>query len=272
MANFICQTCGVQYAESATPPTNCIICQDERQYVLESGQSWTTFADLQQTHHNVWQAEADDLWGIGIEPKFAIGQRALLIRSPAGNILWDCVPLCDDQTVARIKTLGGLAAIAISHPHFYSAIAEWSHRFGNIPIYLHAYDRQWVTRPTPEIVFWEGNTFPLSPEVTLINCGGHFPGSSVLHWSKGANGQGVLLTGDTVYVVADRRYVSFMRSFPNLIPLPAYKVQHIVDQLAPYAFDRVYSAWFGAVVKAGAQHAVEASARRYIAAIAAEGK
>ncbi len=125
MVKYICQTCGVQYAETATPPENCIICQDERQYVAESGQSWTTFAALQQTHHNLWQAEEADLWGIGIEPKFAIGQRALLIRSTFGNILWDCVPLCDKQTVARIQEMGGLLAIAISHPHFHSAMAEW---------------------------------------------------------------------------------------------------------------------------------------------------
>jgi hypothetical protein len=267
MEKYICQTCGVQYAETLTPPEKCIICQDERQYVAESGQSWTTFAALQQTHRNLWQAEEENLWGIGVEPKFAIGQRALLIHSSIGNILWDCVPLCDDQTIARIKELGGLTAIAISHPHFYSAIAEWSHAFGGIPIYLHAHDRQWVTNPTPEIVFWEGDNLELSPEVTLINCAGHFSGSSVLHWSRAANGNGALLTGDTIYAVADRRYVSFMHSFPNLIPLPAHKVQRIVEQVAPYAFDRLYSAWFGAVVKEGAKAAVELSAKRYITAI-----
>lgn len=267
MEKFMCQTCGVQYAATAVPAPGCIICQDDRQYVAESGQSWITSAKLQQTHRNLWQAEEEKLWGIGMEPKFAIGQRALLVPTPSGNILWDCVSLLDAPTIARIQELGGLSAIALSHPHYYSAIADWSAAFGDIPIYIHAHDRQWVTDPVPAIVFWEGDTLELSPEVTLINCGGHFPGSAVLHWSQGAGGQGALLTGDTINVVADRRYVSFMRSFPNLIPLPASKVQHIVDQLVPYAFDRVYSAWFGSVVKTGAKAAVETSARRYIAAI-----
>ena len=52
--------------------------------------------------------------------------------------------------------MGGIKAIAISHPHYYSSMVEWSRAFGGVPIYLHAADRQWVMRPDHAIVFWEG--------------------------------------------------------------------------------------------------------------------
>src|SRR5689334_14886175 len=38
MPNFICTTCGMQYAESNQPPAACDICEDERQYTKVTGQ------------------------------------------------------------------------------------------------------------------------------------------------------------------------------------------------------------------------------------------
>ena len=75
-----------------------------------------------------------------------------------------------------------MAAIAISHPHYYSSMVEWSHAFDGAPIYVHAADRPWVMRPDPHIVFWEQETLPLLGGLTLIRCGGHFAGGQVLHW------------------------------------------------------------------------------------------
>ena len=267
MPKFMCKTCGVQQAETAAPPTNCPICDDERQYVPESGQAWTTFEALADDHKNELREEEPHLLGIGVEPKFAIGQRALLVQSSAGNVLWDCVSLLDAPTIARVKALGGISAIALSHPHYYSAIVEWSEAFGDVPIYIHAQDRQWVQRPSKAIEFWEGDTLKLLPEMTLINCGGHFAGSTVLHWSAGAQGQGALLTGDTIYVVADRRFVTFMYSYPNLIPLRAASIQRIATLLEPYPFERIYTAWFGTTIKAQAKAAVARSVTRYLNAI-----
>jgi glyoxylase-like metal-dependent hydrolase (beta-lactamase superfamily II) len=267
MPKFMCKTCGVQQAETAAPPSNCPICDDERQYVPESGQAWTTFEALVSEHKNDLREEEPNLLGIGVEPKFAIGQRALLVQSSAGNVLWDCVSLLDAPTITRVKALGGISAIALSHPHYYSAIVEWSAAFGDVPIYIHAQDRQWVQRPSRAIEFWEGDTLQLLPEMTLINCGGHFAGSTVLHWSVGAQGQGALLTGDTIFVVADRRYVTFMYSYPNLIPLRAASIQRIATLLEPYPFERIYSAWFGSVIKEQAKAAVTRSVTRYLNAI-----
>jgi len=99
-------------------------------------------------------------------------------------------------------------------------MVDWAERF-DAQIFLHTADREWVMRKSPRIRFWEGTTLSLWDGLTLINCGGHFEGGAVLHWQAGANGKGALLTGDIIQVVQDRRYVSFMRSYPNLIPLGA---------------------------------------------------
>ena len=168
MPNFICSTCGTQYPESALPPEQCVICTEERQYVGWNGQLWTTLAELRRDHRNKFQPEGSGLVGIGTEPAFAIGQRALYIRTSQGGVLWDCVSLVDDATVAAIQALGGVHAIAISHPHYYSSMIEWSDALGNVPIYLHAGDAQWVVRPERQVMFWQGATRELMPGVTLI--------------------------------------------------------------------------------------------------------
>jgi glyoxylase-like metal-dependent hydrolase (beta-lactamase superfamily II) len=269
MSNFICQTCGVQFTETAVPPTHCPICADDRQYINQNGQQWTTLAEMQQQHHNLIKPVAANLTGIGTEPKFAIGQRALLLQTAQGNVLWDCISYLDEATITAVNELGGIDAIAISHPHFYSSMVEWSHTFA-APIYLHESSRQWVMRPDADIHFWEGDTKSLWDGLTLVCTGGHFPGSTLLHWADGADGQGAIFTADTIMVVADRRYVSFMYSYPNLIPLSAASVQQIVDAVEPYDFAQIYSGWWDAVVREDGKTAVKRSATRYIEAIQAE--
>jgi glyoxylase-like metal-dependent hydrolase (beta-lactamase superfamily II) len=181
-------------------------------------------------------------------------------------MLWDCISLIDDPTIAVVQSLGGISAIAISHPHYYSSMVAWSRAF-DAPIYLHADDRQWVMRPDPAIEFWEGETKSLGEDLTLIRCGGHFTGAQVLHWAAGAEEKGALLSGDILHVVSDRRYLSFMYSYPNMIPLPARSIRQIVAAVAPFEFDRIYGAWWNHIVKSEAKAAVERSASRYIAAI-----
>lgn len=266
MPHYICVTCGTQYAEAETPPAACKICEDERQYVGYGGQRWTTLDDLRRDYHNVVKPVEAGLTGIGTHPSFAIAQRALLVQSPDGNLLWDCISLLDEPTVAAVRALGGVRAIAISHPHYYSSLVEWSRAF-DAPVYIHNDEKEWVVRPDPAVRFWEGETMELWAGMTLVRCGGHFPGGQVLHWPAGAEGRGALLTGDIIQVVQDRRFVSFMYSYPNLIPLPARAVRRIVAAVRPYAFDRIYGAWWDRVVQQDAKAAVVRSAERYVAAI-----
>jgi hypothetical protein len=267
MENYICKTCGTQYTESDSPPAHCLICEDARQYIGWSGQQWTTLQELRKNYKNQIKEEEPNMLGIGDVPGFAIGQRALLIQNPSGNILWDCLSIIDEETIASVKNLGGISAIAISHPHYYSTMVEWSRAFDNAPIYLHSADQQWVMRSDPAIRFWQSSNLKLTDDITLIHSGGHFAGSSMLHWASGANGQGVLLTGDTILVVPDRRYVSFMYSYPNLIPLPASSIRKIVASVKSFSFDRLYSAWFDKVIFTDAKRAVTLSAERYIRAL-----
>lgn len=266
MHAFICTTCGTQYPPADQPPASCPICDDERQYVLPTGQGWTRQDRLALTHVNGWHEYEPNVIGIATQPRFAIGQRAMLLRTAHGNVLWDCVSLLDAATVTLIKALGGVQAMAISHPHFYTAMVEWSRAF-DVPVHLHADDRDWVMRPDPALAFWSGETLELLPDVTLIRGGGHFPGASMLHWSQGAGGRGLVCASDTVFVVPDRRHVSFMRSYPNLIPLPARTVERIAGALAPFAFDAIYGVFADSVIAGGAKQALEISAARYVAAI-----
>jgi len=267
---YICVTCGVQQPPRASLPERCPICEDERQYVRQGGQAWTTLDDLAAQGHRVELRELEPgLTGVGAQPAVGIGQRALLVRADGGNFLWDCFGFIDDASVAVIKAIGGIAGIAMSHPHFYGVMVEWSQAFGGCPIWIPTADRMWVQRDAPAIVEWSV-TKEVLPGVTLIQTGGHFEGSAVLHWAAGAGGRGTLFVGDSIGVVADVRAVSFMRSFPNLIPLPAAEIRRIVGAVEPYAFDRIYGGWWDRVTPSDGKGAVERSARRYLRWIGAD--
>jgi glyoxylase-like metal-dependent hydrolase (beta-lactamase superfamily II) len=264
----ICFACGTQFPESENTPNNCPICDDDRQFVPANGQRFTNMKELRANCHNEIRRVDDGLYEIFMRPNFGIGQRAYLVQTPQGNILWDCVSLIDPGTVSALWALGGIAAIAISHPHYYTSMVEWSRAFGGIPIYTHAADRKWAARTDSANQFWEGDRLELFGGATVIRCGGHFEGGAVLHWaSPAANGKGILLPGDVIQVVPDRRWVSFMYSYPNLIPLNAAAINRVVASLEPFQFDRIYGA-FGHVVEEDGSQAVKRSAERYLKAIA----
>jgi len=267
MQNYICITCGHQFAASESPPANCPICEDDRQYVNPRGQSWTTLDELARGHHNLVKPLETGLTGIVTEPRFAIGQRAMLVLTPKGNVLWDCISLIDDATIKTVKALGGISSLAMSHPHLFGSMVDWSHAFGNAPIYLHADNKPWVGRPDPVIEFWQGEFHKLDEGLSLHRCGGHFNGSTVLLWPEGADGKGVLLSGDTMYVAPDRQHVSFMYSYPNFIPLPAQTVDRIVNTVMPLEFDRIYGHFSDLDSESDAKGVVKKSAERYKRAI-----
>jgi hypothetical protein len=264
MPAFICTACGTQYPESEKPPAQCTICEEERQYVPPGGQSWTTLDRLAQSHMNSFRQHEKGVTGIGAG--FAIGQRALLVQTEGGNVLWDCVATLDAATVTLIKGLGGLKAIAISHPHFYTTMGEWARAF-DCPVHLHAADKEWIMNPNPAVRHWDGDTLRLWDGATLVRCGGHFPGGTVLHWAGGAGGRGVVCAGDILSVTTDRKWVSFMRSYPNFIPLSAREVGQIGAALRPFAFDVVYGHYFDRTIPSGAKQVLEKSVERYVAAI-----
>lgn len=268
MPCFICRTCGTQYDEASRPPLRCPVCDDERQYVGPQGQVWTTPAALAASHH-LRIADDDGLLGIGIDPDFAIPQRALLLPTAHGNLLWECVSLVTEAALDELSRRGGVDAMVISHPHFYTAMVDWSDALGGVPIFLHAADRDWVRRPSPAIEFWEGEELRLSDAVRLLRLGGHFPGSTALHWRDGPHGGGALFPGDAMQVVPDRRHVSFMYSYPNLMPLPPSDVRRMRAAVAELEFADVYGYTWGRNLIGDGHAAVARSFRRYLDAVAA---
>jgi len=262
---WICVRCAMQYPDTAMPPPHCPICRDEREAVAEGGQRWTTRAALATDHSTEVREEEPGLFGVGVTPSFAIGQRALLVRTPHGNVLWDCVPLIDHAACRMIEDLGGVSAVCPSHPHFYAAMVDLADAF-DARIFLPRVDTAWIQRPSLRITLYDEDVEPV-PGVTVARIGGHFNGAAVLHWAAGSGGAGVLLTGDTIMVVEDRSWVSFLWSYPNLVPLDADAVESIAQRVGRFRFGRLYGGWWGHVVGDGtidAAEVVQRSARRYV--------
>ncbi len=257
----LCTACGVQYPADHDLAC-CRICLDERQYVPADGQRWTSRRELVDDGIEVELREEHGLLGIGLRPSFAIGQRALLVPGPGGNLLWDCISHVDDDAVAALSHRGGIAAIAISHPHFYSASCDWSEAFGGVPIFAHAADEQWLAR-RDHVQLWDGDRIEVLPGRTMIRLGIHFAGGSVLHWA-GPDGRGALCTGDIIQVAADTRWVSFMYSYPNFIPERPERVISALAAISDLSYDVVYGAFWGQVLNGDATAAVIRSARRYL--------
>lgn len=259
-AAWICVTCGNEYPPGPMPSV-CLICVDERQYVPAEGQHWASL-DPGETRSVTVRTPEPGLTEFTVDPSVGIGQRTFLVHTPAGNVLWEPPGFIGAGLVDRLRAAGPVCAIVSSHPHLIGASVSLSHLLDEPPVYVNGHDRRWITRPDPVITFWN-ETLEAAPGVRLQRCGGHFPGSCVLHVAHGADGRGLLLTGDTMMVGADRTSVSFMRSYPNLIPLSPRLVREIVGAVDTLTFDRIYGA-FGDVIDSGARAAVRASAERYI--------
>ncbi|HEY4570792.1 MAG TPA: MBL fold metallo-hydrolase [Kribbella sp.] len=261
MSFWICATCAVEHSEQVEV---CAICADERQWVPADGQHWTTLEELAAAGTEVTIEEVEpDLYGVRSKPPVGIGQQSMLVKTDDGNLLWDPIGYVDDDAVRRVRELGEVVAIVASHPHMYGVQVEWSHRLGDVPVYVSEPDKEWVARQDPVIQTWSGTLTPL-PGVTVLQPGGHFPGSAVVHWANGAEGKGVILSGDTIFANPDRTSVSFMRSYPNRIPLSGAVVDRVAKSLDPYEYDRLYNN-FGSVIPADAKAVVRRSADRHAA-------
>jgi hypothetical protein len=257
---WICATCAVEHAEKIDV---CRICADDRQWVPADGQQWTTLDEMSAAGCGTEVVELEpDLYGVTSTPKVGIGQQAKLVRTPSGNLLWDPTGYLDDDAVARVRELGDVVAIAASHPHMFGVQVEWSRALGGVPVLVAEADMGWVARPDPAIRAWSGLE-EVAPGLALVQVGGHFPGSAVAHWAAGSGGRGSLLAGDTISANPDRESVTFMRSYPNRIPLSAAVVERVTADVERFEFDRLYSN-FGNAVIGDAKAITRRSADRYI--------
>jgi hypothetical protein len=264
----VCGTCGMQYPPQPRCPNECPICLDERQYVGWTGQHWTTSGAL-ASERSIRFEDSDGVMTLFLDPGFAIGQRAFLVPCDDGLVMWECLSTVTPEAIERISAMGEVKAIAISHPHFYAAMNEWSQALGGVPIYVHEADRKWVQFETPALRYWKGARLALSDAVELVHLPGHFAGSAGLWWKDGPRPGGSLFPGDAVQVVMDRRFVTFMYSYPNAIPLGPDALRRLEACVAPLAFDDVFGFSPGRQIIGGAKARVAASFARYRGAIAA---
>lgn len=205
----ICTACGTQFLPESETPELCPICNDDRQYIPESGQEWISFNELSKNYSVITRKINDSLYELKMSPAFAIGQRALLVIAPGGNILWDCIPLLDEPTIEFIRSKGGLKAIAFSHPHFYSTMNEWAEIF-DCPVYIHQSDEQWIFNKGERVTLWPGAEKEFWDGIRMINIGGHFPGSSILHIPF-LSSEGVVLCGDTFVISPNKKHIAAMQ-------------------------------------------------------------
>lgn len=252
----------METADLDAPPRTCEICSDERQWVPASGQRWTTREELIAAGTTTrWFEVEPDLYGITATPHVGIGQQTMVVRTAAGVLVFDPLGFVDDAALDRVRALGPVLAVAASHPHMYGCQTEWAAAL-DAPVVLNRHDREWCRRP--ERVTFFDESFAVGPDITLYRVGGHFRGQTVAEWRPGSGGAGVLLAGDAVFPNPDRRSVSFLRSYPNRLPLSGAVVRRIAGQLEGLHFDRLYNN-FGAVVPAGAKAMLRFSADRHAA-------
>ncbi|KAM0712150.1 hypothetical protein Q7P37_011244 [Cladosporium fusiforme] len=267
---LICTACGTEFDQPANQPLDsCVICDDPRQFVPPQGQTWTSHVQMTSPNKNnndnnikytnTFQridSNNPNLYSLTTTPKFGIGQRAILLKTPSGNILWDCLTLLDAGTEAFIKSHGGLRAIVISHPHYYTTHLRWGAAF-DCPVYVSREDEVWTQRVdhggVRRYIEVGEATREIVPGVTAIKTGGHFPGSLVLHWDSH------LFIADSLVTVPSALYhrkrpkgtssYAFMWSIPNMIPLPPAEMRRMWRALEPWEFSWTHGAFVGLEVR-----------------------
>jgi hypothetical protein len=261
LSKSICATCGTQFPPDKPLPQLCPICDDDRQYINVNGQQWTSLENINQQFGLKVTKRSESLYELKMVPDFAIGQRAFLILSPNGNILWDCIPMINEAVMGFIKEKGGLKAIAISHPHYYCTMTEWAKQF-NCPVYIHSSDQQWIMNKSSGIKLWDGYEFPLWDGMKIYNIGGHFPGSSVLHIPQELS-KGLLLCGDSLYIARSKKHIAVMHSYPNQIALSKREFTSVYNKSANLKFDTMLGAFEGQDLIGNADEIFLQSMNRY---------
>lgn len=116
--------------------TSEVVAIEERGDLPPHG-AWTTLAELAAApHRTVHVDHGRGVHSLRREPRFAIGHRSFVVQTRHGNLLWDAPRYIDEGIVGLVRDLGGVTAIAASHPHMFGAQLNWSEEFGGAPVYV----------------------------------------------------------------------------------------------------------------------------------------
>ncbi|GAA3059559.1 MULTISPECIES: MBL fold metallo-hydrolase [Actinomycetes] len=226
------------------------------------GQAWTSPQEAAQAGaHLELITREPGVHGLVLHDGPGIGQVTSLVRTSIGNVMIEPPAYIDDDAVAVVASVGGVAAILASHPHMYGVQSLWAEAFSDAGVYVSAADEHWLALRPARTVVWDDRV-QIAEDLVATQIGGHFPGSMVARW-RAPDGRGVLFSGDAIFPVADQGWVTFMRSYPNMIPLSPAVVRRLADHAAQHDYDRLYGN-FARHISADAAAAVERSARRYI--------
>ncbi|WWC85986.1 uncharacterized protein L201_000857 [Kwoniella dendrophila CBS 6074] len=290
----ICVACGTQYPKTFSTDRNCLICEDPRQAIPATGQEWTNLIELgnnpgeggENRKHVILKDEEDDRISlISCKPGFAINQTPIIIESSEGSYIWDCSAFISLPLIGYLNKLKRpLKGISISHPHFFTTSLTWS-RALNVPLYLCEDDKEWYQRISDikeeddNIIWWRSEK-ELSKSVKLIQCGGHFPGSSILYWDRlnepapskddlpktQTPVSGIIFTADTLMVQPTQKNFSFVWSVPNMIPLRPKSIISIQERLKAISFSQATSSWPNRWIRQDAKKALDESVTTFLAA------
>ena len=110
---------------------------------------------------------------------------------------------------------------------------------------------------------WKGLEKSLWDGIRIINIGGHFPGSSILHVPS-LSKEGTVFCGDTLYISPSKKHMAVMYSYPNRIPLPVQEVKRIQKRFEEIPFDTLYGFYSYQNVSRNVKAIFRASMERYL--------
>ncbi|SNX87334.1 uncharacterized protein MEPE_06044 [Melanopsichium pennsylvanicum] len=286
----VCVTCGNQYS-SREGPQECPVCYDDRQYPCPTGQAYTTQRQLvPNTSFDLVPEDSDSrILRIKLNPPVAIGQTPIVLLTKFGAVIWDCNGFNSVElmhSICSVSPTGKVAAIFISHPHFFGTSLSWA-KMLDCNVFISKLDRNWYQRGRdtyqnhPDFVSRQRYvtevdqdlfSLPHVPSVTLIRCGGHFPGSNALHWDRDSDNRtnandlkgAAVFCADTFMVMPDRKRFTFAYSFPNNIPLPPHDVERIWAQMRRFNWSATFGGWSGRNVLSDSRSSLFRSTRYYI--------
>ena len=237
LSPYACSNCGHWQMYFALPP-HCPICSDVRNDLPDDGWDFRSLDEVRAALRCHRREVIPGVWEFWTTPRFGLDSHGWLLLEPEGNVSFEAAPCYDDESLAAIEGLGGIAVIAASHPHGYGALWQLQQHF-DPPLLIQKEDLQWtkafrVTRPWDE-------RHEIRPGLVLHHTGGHYEGHAVLHDAR----RGAVFVGDALKLDFDEagrvRALSTHKAFHKQIPLSPNEARRYRSVFERLEFDTVFT-------------------------------